>query len=365
LQEDVLALQADLDTVDGQLERVQAQLAEVTERYKALKADLAIATEALEKWELQGEQWALRDAERVKSDERVMALESEMGVMAKEMLELRAAVAEGEEDKARLKERLETLAADYESRLANETSQRDTTRAKVDAAEKEARQTKEELAEVTRTATDYAAMIARKDAEVARLSADMASMRRERESALKQATELQAQTEQLNREVVAQKQENERTKRLQAELDELRTAMDAKTSEDHKRSEVERSRELELADLRAQVSRASQELNDALKGAGESQAALRTIKHERDELLAGKQLLVKRADEGERKASEMELLLGAAEKARRTAESELAALRMRQVDLDTQLADAVKGKEVSSFRGVRDKFTHSLLCPVR
>ncbi|KZV83973.1 hypothetical protein EXIGLDRAFT_301029 [Exidia glandulosa HHB12029] len=368
LEEDVLALQADLDTVDGQLERVQTQLAEMTERYKNLKAEFLLATEALERWEVEAKEWASRDEERVKVDGRVVALETEMAVMAKEMDELRATLAEREEDKVRLKERMEAALADLEAKLNAEVTHRfvllhpghfshselthcsDLGRAKADAAEKEARQAKEELAEVTRTATDYAAMIQRKEADATRAAADVASMRRERDAALKQVAELQAHSDIISNELVAQKDDRERAvaarTKLQAELDELRVAMDAKSSEETKRSEAERSRELELADLRSQQARLAEELAEARKSGGEAQTALRTVQHERDELLTRRASLLKKAEDGDKKSKDSEAQLANAEKARRAAESELQALRMRQVDLDGQLAEAVKAKEV-------------------
>ncbi|KZV87568.1 hypothetical protein EXIGLDRAFT_200957 [Exidia glandulosa HHB12029] len=350
LEEDVLALQADLDTVDGQLERVQTQLAEMTERYKSLKAEFLLATEALERWEVEAKEWASRDEERVKVDGRVVALETEMAAMAKEMDELRATLAEREEDKVRLKERMEAALADLEAKLNAEVTHRDLGRAKADAAEKEARQAKEELAEVTRTATDYAAMIQRKEADATRAAADVASMRRERDAALKQVAELQAHSDTISNELVAQKDDRERAvaarTKLQAELDELRVAMDAKSSEETKRSEVERSRELELADLRSQQARLAEELAEARKSGGEAQTALRTVQHERDELLTRRASLLKKAEDGDKKSKDSEAQLANAEKARRAAESELQALRMRQVDLDGQLAEAVKAKEV-------------------
>lgn len=274
-------------------------------------------------------------------------LEAETAALAKELQELRAAVAERDEDKARLKERMESLMSDFESRLSSEIAQRDTARAKVDAVDKEARQAKEELAELTRTATDYAGMIARKDADIVRAGSEVATLRREREAAIKQTTDLQTQFAAAQRELVVHKGEAERTRRLQVELDELRAAMDAKSSEDHKRSEAERSREIELADLRSQVSRVTRELADARKSTVSDEAALRSITRERDELLSGQSLLTKRVEEAEKKAMDVDGLLGAAEKARRTADNELTALRMRQGDLDTQLADSVKAKEAS------------------
>lgn len=193
-------------------------------------------------------------------------------------------------------------------------------------------------------------MIQRKEADATRAIADVASMRRERDAALKQVAELQAHGDTVLRSLATQKDDHERVvaarSKLQAELDELRVAMDAKSSEETKRSEVERSRELELADLRTQAARLADELSEARKSGGDAQTALRSVQHERDELLTRRASLLKKAEEGEKKAHESDSQVANAEKARRAAESELQTLRMRQVDLDQQLAEAVKAKEV-------------------
>ena len=60
LEEDVLALQADLDTVDSQLERVQAALAETVEKYEKTKEAFAQASEHLVRLEAEQRQWQER-----------------------------------------------------------------------------------------------------------------------------------------------------------------------------------------------------------------------------------------------------------------------------------------------------------------
>jgi myosin heavy chain 9/10/11/14 len=238
---------------------------------------------------------------------------------------------------------------------------------KLEALEKEARQTKEQLAELARTATDYSNMLQRREADIARLSSELLTSQRERDLTKKQSAELQGQLETFAAEFDAQKEDRNRDAqsraKLQAEIDELRALMDAKTSEDSKRAEVERSKEQELSSLRQQASTLQDQLAEARRLSLEEQSKLKVelenlqteykaLKKDHDDLLQKGNTL-----EVQRKATNASLI--AAEKAKRTAESELQSIRTRQIDVDGQLAEAIKAKEVrvivmsTSTRGKR------------
>lgn len=138
--------------------------------------------------------------------------------------------------------------------------------------------------------------------------------------------------------------------KLEAELDELRKMMAAKTNEETRRSQVERSKEQELTQLRNQVSTLQKDLAEVRRTLTESTNKLKldveTAHRERDAIVKSHAEAQANAKKYESKLGEVEYGLVSAEKAKRTAESELQSIRTRQIDLDGQLAEAAKAKEV-------------------
>lgn len=174
--------------------------------------------------------------------------------------------------------------------------------AKVDLLEKGSQQAKDQLAELTRTANDYSMMLQKKEDEIVRLASEVAASKRERTQLQKDVVDIRAL--------------------MQAELDELRAVMETKTTEVTRRREVEKSKDEELASLRRQTADIQKQLENS-----------HTLLLERE----------KAANEQSNKA---EAAMMAIEKSKRTLESELQALRAKQVDSDSQLAGALTAKEV-------------------
>jgi myosin heavy chain 9/10/11/14 len=225
----------------------------------------------------------------------------------------------------------------------------------LEGLEKEARQAKEQLAELARTTTDYSNMLQKREADIARLSNELSTSYHERDLSKKQSAELQGQLEAFAMELNAQRSDRDRDaqsrEKLQMEIDELRALMDAKTSEDSKRAEVERIKEQELNGLRQQASRLQEQLAEARRLSVEEQSKLKVelenlqtehgaLKRSHDDLLQKVNIL-------EAQHRDISVSLIAAEKARRAAESELQSIRTRQIDVDGQLAEVVKAKEAS------------------
>ena len=220
--------------------------------------------------------------------------------------------------------------------------------------EEDARVSKEQLAEMARTATQYSTIIQKKEEEAARLVSDLISLKRDREQSLKQITGLQADITTLKSELNSQQNERERGRearmKLQEEVDELRALMDARTSEDTRRNEVEKSKEQELAELRGQVARLNADLNDARRVGLEGQSKLKV---ELDNSIRAHKLLqeshkslLDRERSLQSKLAKVEAGFEEAEKVKRTLESDLHSVRSRQIDADGQLAEAVRAKEV-------------------
>jgi myosin protein heavy chain len=232
---------------------------------------------------------------------------------------------------------------------------------KSDGLEKETRTLREELNELARTATDYEALVKKKEADIQRITSDLSQLRRERELAAKRNTELQGEIETLASELEAQREDRDRSAqtraKLEEELDELRRLMDAKSSEETKRTEVEKSKEQELQTLRGQAASLEHDLSEARRSALEIQGKLKVdleaTQREYKTLSVAHQDLQAKVKSFESKQVEAEHALVNAEKARRSAESDLQSLRTKQIDLDGQLAEAVKSKEVCfSFRSL-------------
>jgi myosin protein heavy chain len=234
---------------------------------------------------------------------------------------------------------------------------RDVGKAKLDVLENEARQAKDQITELSRTATDYENMLQRKETDVARLTSELAGMRREREIALKQSAELEGEIDMLAKELDGQRDDAQRDtqarSKLQKELDELRAVMQAKVSEDTKRAEAEKSREQEISVLRAQAADLGSELASVRRQATEAHNKLRVDLEaaQRENATMSKSLkelkTVSSTDQG--KLLDLEAALGNVEKAKRAVEAELQTMRARQIEGDNQLEEITKAKDVSIF----------------
>jgi myosin protein heavy chain len=382
LEEEVTALQMDLDKLDSQLERcLQGQKA-TEEKYLALRDAFDEAAEHLIRLEKQEREWMEKEHSYANSlkqrDEELQTLVKRRDALEMEGDELRSSLQEKNQDLRRLKDRMEASVAELESKLAGELKTRwvpdqyfdsrsfsyytlpsDLGRLKSDNLEKENRNLNDQLAELARTATDYEALLQKKEADVHRLTSDLSQLRKERELAAKRNNVLQGEVETLVAELEAQKEDRERSAqsraKLEEELDELRRLMEAKTSEDTKRSEVEKSKEQELATLRTQLSTLALDLSEARRTALEVQGKLKVdleaSQREYKSVSTAHQGLQVKIKTIETRQAEVEQALIIAEKAKRSAESDLQSLRTKQVDVDGQLAEAVKAKEVSlSFK---------------
>ncbi|KIJ57109.1 hypothetical protein M422DRAFT_238679 [Sphaerobolus stellatus SS14] len=163
LEEDVSALQADIDTLDSQLNCAMKAHKDSEEKYEALKAAFDEAAEHLAKFEKDAELWKSREVELsdelAKADSNIQALTAVKEHIEKNAEELHQALSERNDDIARVKERMDTAVSDLEAKLAAEVAARDLGNNKADTLEKEARQTEEQLTELARTATDYSNML--------------------------------------------------------------------------------------------------------------------------------------------------------------------------------------------------------------
>lgn len=128
LEEDVIALQLDLDTLDSQLDRAMQAQKSTESKYEVLKEAFEQAAEHLALLEADQKQWKLREAELQDEIQQLIsnsdATEKHKEELDRQSAELRLLIAQKEEDLRRLKERSDKNVADLEIKLSSESSHR-------------------------------------------------------------------------------------------------------------------------------------------------------------------------------------------------------------------------------------------------
>lgn len=223
--------------------------------------------------------------------------------------------------------------------------------------EHDVRQARTQLAELTRTASDYSNMIKHKDTIISQLTTELEASKSERSRLSKEILESRGRIETLTAEIVFQRDSEARhntvVEKLQDELDKLRSLMEAKTSEENRRDEVDKQKDAELRDLRLQASELQQELGEARRTAIEAENKLKVDLEasiqEHTSLLQSHRSLSDRLQANSEKLKKSEASLAEASKIKRSQELELQELRSRRIDLDGQVAELQKAKEVTSY----------------
>ena len=131
LEEEVTALQADLDNVDSQLDRLLKIQKESDDKSEALRQAFDEAAEHLVRLEAEQQDWIIREAELVEQLERTTQ-EIESTRRDRDDLrglseELKHLAAQREEDLMRAKERMEVVTAELETKLNAEVKNRSVT----------------------------------------------------------------------------------------------------------------------------------------------------------------------------------------------------------------------------------------------
>lgn len=128
LTDDVLALQADLETVDAQLDRAMKLQKDTDEKLRALQLKYDEANSRLQILESSDASWKTREQALLASIQRT---EQEMSTMVatratleKTRDELQQKLTEKGEDISRVRDRMEASIAELEGKLAQETKAR-------------------------------------------------------------------------------------------------------------------------------------------------------------------------------------------------------------------------------------------------
>jgi myosin heavy chain 9/10/11/14 len=210
---------------------------------------------------------------------------------------------------------------------------------------------------MTRTANDYSEMINQREESLQRALVDLDAAKADRDRLSKRIIQLQGEVDTQKGELEVSKGDRARSiaqrEKIQAELDDLRATLRAKHSEDTRKDEVAKSMEAELIDLRAQSKKVQQDLSDArrlaLEESNKLKVDLESVQREYTSLQRGYDSLLARERDASSRLAKVESALADAEKARRASESDLQVLRSRQLDIDGELAEAQRAKEVGSL----------------
>ncbi|KAG6914825.1 hypothetical protein DXG01_015126 [Tephrocybe rancida] len=357
LEDEVAALQADLDELDSQLDRAMKQKKEAEEKHEALMKAFDQAAEHLVRLEGEGKDQSAREVELndllTAAQEEIETMRARHEDLQKLSEELKNLASQREEDLVRAKERMDVAVKELDGKLALEQRQRDAIKSKSDDFEQDARQAKEQLAEMARTATEYSTMIQKKEEQMHKLTAQLDSSKATNSKALKEIIELQSDIDTLVAELEAEKGDRVHDvaarKKLQEEVDQLRSLMDAKTSEESRRNEVEKRKEEELAALRTQAADLQRDLAETRRLGLEAQSKLKLeleySVREHNTLLQSHKSLSECDSATQSQLSKTKAALSDLEKAKRSMDSELQSLRTRQHDYESQLAEATKAKE--------------------
>jgi len=358
LEEELAALQADVDLLDSQLERLMTQQKESEAGRAELKAALDAAQERLMTLQNAQNEWSVREATMTadvdKHSGEVLRLSNERNAIEAERKTLERKVAEREQDLERLHTRLTASLTEAETKLAAEVKARAEERQRLTKLEAESRQSTTQLAELSSLSTEHERALKRKDDEIAELKQQATMFTSERNVQEKQASALKSKVETLTFDLgAAQKELNalQQTKSdLLRQLDETRSLVEAKTSEDVKSKEMHRMKEQELQTLRTQMSQVQAEHTKLKHSSVEEitalKAAVDAARRQHADLNGQHQDLLSRAKAHETNAARAEAAALKAEKSQRLVEDELKQISDRHVASERSLAELQRAKDV-------------------
>jgi myosin protein heavy chain len=124
LEEEIVALHADLDVLDSQLDRALHLQKEGDEKHETLRVAFDQAAEHLVRMESQQNEWRAKEAELsdivLTQESSMVQLQQEHQALQKANEDLRALVSQRDEDLARVKERSEASVSELQSKLGVE-----------------------------------------------------------------------------------------------------------------------------------------------------------------------------------------------------------------------------------------------------
>ncbi|KAE8226689.1 hypothetical protein CF319_g739 [Tilletia indica] len=357
LEEELAALQADVDLLDSQLERMMTQQKEAEGSRTELKTALDAAQERLMTLQNAQNEWSVREssltADMDKHSGELQQLRNERGAIESERKTLERKLAEREQDLERLQTRLTASLTEAEGKLAVEVKARAEERQRLSKLELESRQSTTQLAELSRMSTEHERAVKRKDDEISELKGQLASATSERGVKDKQISELKSKAETLMFDLNAAQKELSGLQRsktdLLRQLDDTRHLVEAKTSEDVKQKEMHRMKEQELQTLRQQMAQIQDEhaklKHSSVQEITSLKATADAARRQHADLNGQHADLLTRAKAHESNAARAEAAALTAEKSQRLAEDELKQIRDRNTTSERSLSELQRAKE--------------------
>ncbi|EPQ25836.1 uncharacterized protein PFL1_06511 [Pseudozyma flocculosa PF-1] len=357
LEDDLAALQADVDLLDGQLEKAIASQKATEQAHQELQVAFDQAAEHLLRLEAEQKAWTQREATLTRDvgqhGQAADQLRADKQALQAERDELALKLREKEQDVERAQKRMAQAVAELEAKLADEVKARDDERSRLTQLEDQTRQSSYQLSELARASSDHEAQVKKKEAQIAEVSAQLAALARERDSIAREGAELKAKADTLAYDLKLARDDASKSAEarasVQKELDETRRLMDAKSSEDVKQKELHRMKEQELLTLRQQMSEVERELADhrhsSLEQINSLKADVATARKRVEELERAQAEAGEKVRQADARMAENDAKLAEAEKAQRTAEAELRDAQSKSAVLNRGLQDALKAKD--------------------
>lgn len=270
LEDELAAMQVDLDTLDSQLERALAaqqageslyaelqnayqdasqHVVDLEARLNSLKANESSAHKELE----------AKDLELAEIIRSRATLNEKVGDLKRQM-------AEKEQDYHISQKRLQETLSEVQTRLSHLVRERDGLLKKLQDLEAQHREVQAKLVDLQRGADDARTSLRRQQEEHTAVTSEIRQLKDLRDhltadlaESKQHASTLQKQVDSAKADAVAQSQASHK---VQGELDKLRALIEAKSTEDVKQKEAAALRDSEIADLRGQVGDLSRKLNE-------------------------------------------------------------------------------------------------------
>ena len=357
LEDDLAALQGDVDLLEGQLEKAIASQKATEQAHAELKTAFDQAADHLLRLEAEQKAWKAKEdnfmRDLSKHSTNAEQLRSERQAFVAERDDLARKLQEKEQDLDRAHKRMLAAVQEVEAKLSAEAKGREEEQKRALQLEDQTRQSSYQLSELQRLAASHETRVKDKEQEVSQLQKQISDLSRQREGLSKQVSDLNLKLDTLAFDVKSTKDEHAKTNEaraaLQKELDETRRLMEAKSSEDVKTKEIHRMKEQELQTLREQMASVQKELSETKHSNLEQISALRAevaaAQKQAQAHGAARQDAEAQVREAEVRVREADVKIAAAEKAKREAEAMLQEAQSKSAVINRGLQDALKSKD--------------------
>jgi len=359
LEEEVAALQAEVDQLDNQLERAMANQRATEESRTELKVAFDAAAEHLVRLEGEQQAWKASEAQLMvslgKHNEDIERLQSQCKTLQSEKAELNRAIQAKDEDIERLHKRMKESVSEVEMRLQSEIKNREMEQKRLTKLEDDTRQSNHQMSELVRASSENESRLRAKEAEVAAALAKVQSVTIEKDSLAKEVSRSSVHIETLQGDLQSAKAEQSRSSQLrtqlQNELDETRRLMQAKSSEDSKQKELQRMKEAEVSSLRQDLKSLQEQMTQSQHTSSEQinllRAEVEAAKKQHAEAIKSQNDIKTAREQAEKRLSELQAECNSAERARRDLEGDLQTAKQQIKIHEASLVESRQAKSTA------------------